>query len=284
MRRSLMPPMPVALASLAAFVACTAPAWAVGVPPNAAGAASPAAATPGTLSGSLRGLFLESFDLFTILLLMGSVYAGAIIVKCILEIRPRFIFPVDGVEKLERLAHAKRWTDLRLAAEEDPSMVARIVRVAIRHRSDDRGSIREAAEVAASEQVAFWFRKIEPLNVVGNLGPLLGLAGTVWGMIIAFASLGASGGQPNPGALSLGISKALFHTLLGLMLAVPSLLFFGFYRGIVDRLCTRAMSAASELVDMLPESARTRQGDDGEPAPRPVKRAAPPAPAPAPQT
>ncbi|MFN0011001.1 MAG: MotA/TolQ/ExbB proton channel family protein, partial [Phycisphaerales bacterium] len=99
------------------------------------------------------------------------------------------------------------------------------------------------------------FRKIEPLNIIGNLGPLLGLAGTVWGMVIAFAALGQAGGQANPAVLSVGISKALFHTLLGLMLAVPALTVFGFYRSIVDKLCNRAMAISAELVELLPERA-----------------------------
>ena len=74
-----------------------------------------------------------------------------------------------------------------------------------------------------------------------------------WGMIIAFTSLGAADGQAGPADLSLGISKALFHTLLGLVLAIPCLLTFGIYRGIVDRICTRAMveSARPARISMM---------------------------------
>ena len=79
-----------------------------------------------------------------------------------------------------------------------------------------------------------------------------GLAGTVWGMILAFTSLGESGGQAGPSDLSLGISKALFHTLLGLTLAIPCLFVFGFYRSIVDRICTRGMVVCSQLIEALP--------------------------------
>jgi hypothetical protein len=80
-------------------------------------------------------------------------------------------------------------------------------------------------------------------------------------MIIAFTSLGEGGGQANPGTLALGISKALFHTLLGLLLAVPSLLVFGWYRTVIDRHCTRAMAIAAEIVEMLPESPDERIGN-----------------------
>jgi biopolymer transport protein ExbB/TolQ len=118
--------------------------------------------------------------------------------------------------------------------------------------------MREAAELSASEESARWFRKIDLLNVIGNLGPLVGLAGTVWGMILAFTSLGDSGGNAGPAQLSLGISKALFHTLLGLCVAIPCLAAYGVYRGIVDRLCTRGIVMASDILEAI---AKERKAD-----------------------
>lgn len=215
--------------------------------------AAPAAAPAGGIT--LQDLFLQSFDLFTILLVVGSVVAVAIIVRCVLEIRTAVIMPEASERRLRQLIRDQKWNELGSFVQTDSAFVSKVVKAALDApgaAEGDKEAMREAAEIAASEQTAHWFRKIEPLNVVGNLGPLLGLAGTVWGMIIAFAALGQSGGQANPATLSIGISKALFHTLLGLMLAVPALTVFGFYRGIVDRLCTRAMAVSAELVEMLP--------------------------------
>jgi biopolymer transport protein ExbB len=205
------------------------------------------------------GLFLQSFDLFTIVLLLGSVTAGAYIFRCFIEIRPGAILARRRVQQITDLVREGRINELRGVVKQDRSFVAVVLRAALQ-QGGTRESMREAAELAASEEVASWFRKIEPLNVIGNLGPLVGLAGTVWGMILAFTSLGEAGGQASPAHLSLGISKALFHTLLGLCLAIPALLVFGFYRGIIDRHCTRAMVIAAELVEKLPaeEAAPTR--------------------------
>lgn len=217
--------------------------------PPAAASAQPAAGI------TLQDLFLQSFDLFTILLVIGSVAAVAIIVRCVLEIRKGVVLPEASERRIRQLIRDQKWNELGSFVQTDGAFVSKVVKAALDApggAQGDKGAMREAAELAASEQAANWFRKIEPLNIVGNLGPLLGLAGTVWGMIIAFAALGQSGGQANPATLSIGISKALFHTLLGLMLAVPALTVFGFYRTIVDRLCTRAMAISSELVEMLP--------------------------------
>jgi biopolymer transport protein ExbB len=215
-------------------------------------ASPPPAPAPAAAGVSLQDLFLQSFDLFTVLLLIGSVAAGAVIVRCVIEIRRGVVLPEESERTIRRLIRDGKSAELSAFVERDPAFVSRVVHAALNAPGGDKDAMREAAEIAASEQSANWFRKIEPLNVIGNLGPLLGLAGTVWGMVIAFATLGQAGGQANPATLSVGISKALFHTLLGLMLAIPALTAFGFYRTIVDRLCTRAMAIAGELVEMLP--------------------------------
>ncbi len=219
---------------------------------------APAAISAPATNGPVE-LFLQSVDLFTILLVLGSIVSVAVMIQCAWEIRASRVVPGGSAETIARLARAGRWTELlHHVTSGDDSFVARVVRAAMRAPGEDRTAMRDAAELVASEECGRWFRKIEPLNLVGNLGPLLGLAGTVWGMIIAFTSLGEGGGQANPGELALGISKALFHTLLGLMLAVPSLLVFGLYRTRVDKHCTRAMVLAGEIVEMVPTERRLR--------------------------
>lgn len=205
-------------------------------------------------SGGLWALFLQSFDAFTVLLLIGSLTSVTIIVMCLLEVRERNILSRRLAARAPDLARAGRWDDLRADLAHDDSLLARVLRAALARSGQPRATIREAAELAASEESARWFRKVDVLNIIGNLGPLVGLAGTVWGMILAFTSLGVTGGQAGPAELSVGISKALFHTLFGLCLAIPCLLIFGLYRGRIDRLCTRAIVVAGEVVEKIPAS------------------------------
>ncbi len=211
--------------------------------------AVPGAHAPAT---SLWALFTESFDAFSVLLLAGSLVGLTSILLCVFEVRAKNIIPTGLADRVRDLAGAGRWDDIQYAISTDDSLLSRVIRAALAVRNSERAAIRDAAELAASEESARWFRRIDLLNVIGNLGPLVGLAGTVWGMILAFTSLGESGGQAGPTDLSLGISKALFHTLLGLCLAIPCLLAFGLYRGIVDRLCTRAIVVAGEIVEKIP--------------------------------
>lgn len=220
-------------------------------------ARDPAPAPPAPGNSGLWGLFSQSFDIFTVLLILGSVVALAVVFSCMMDIRQGRILPRRSIDQITDLSSRERWDELREFTARDDSFVGHVLRAALRSArvSDPEGSrdgVRESAELAAAEESARWFRRIELLNVIGNLGPLIGLAGTVWGMILAFTSLGESGGQAGPSDLSLGISKALFHTLLGLMLAIPCLLVFGIYRSIVDRWCTRGTVIAGQIVDRIP--------------------------------
>lgn len=220
----------------------------------------------GTASGfGLWGLFTQSFDVFTVLLVAGSVLALTVVFSCVLDVRAGRIIPKDSTGRITDLSQAGRWDDLRDFVARDESYVGRVIRAAMAAaRFSDRDGVREAAELAAAEESARWFRRIELLNVIGNLGPLIGLAGTVWGMILAFTSLGEAGGQAGPTDLSLGISKALFHTLLGLCLAIPCLLAFGIYRSIVDRICTRGMALSGTIVEKLPVARDREAGAERE--------------------
>lgn len=205
-----------------------------------------------TLGTGPWDLFIQSIDVFTLLLLLGSVSGVTLIFVCAAELREGRIAPTGLAGRLDDLSRAGNWDAVKAAAKDDASLLGQIVAAATSRMGKDRSSIRDAAELAASEGSAKWFRRIDLLNVIGNLGPLVGLAGTVWGMILAFTSLGDGGGQAGPADLSLGISKALFHTLLGLCLAVPCLLAYSWMKGRADRLCTRAIVIADEVVERMP--------------------------------
>ena len=231
----------------------------------------------GGVAGSgvgLFDLFKQSFDLFTVLLLIGSMVSVTIIVRCVMQITADAILPIESERRIRQNLAVGKLDELEVFVSTDEAFVSRVVHAAMTAPAGTKTSGREQAELVASEQCGNWFRKVEPLSIIGNIGPLLGLAGTVWGMIYAFTSLGSSGGQASAAALSSGIAKALFHTLLGLMLAVPSLLVYGFYKAKVDRLCTRALVISSELVDALPyDEIAESSGRGGEAAARASKSA-----------
>jgi biopolymer transport protein ExbB len=211
-------------------------------------------------------LFRQSFDGFTITLLIGSLVAVAWIFRVMIDIRKPVIQPPRSSAAVDRALSSGKLSQVEAAVSGDSAFVSRVVAEALEHKALGERAMRDAAELQASIESARWFRRLELLNVIGNLGPLVGLAGTVWGMILAFASLGETGGAAGPTDLSLGISKALFHTLLGLLLAVPCLLVFGIYRGVADRICTDAMAQAARATDRAIELAHPDASKAGDQA------------------
>jgi biopolymer transport protein ExbB/TolQ len=125
----------------------------------------------------LWDLFRQSFDVFTVLLVAGSLSSVAVIFSCLIEVREKNILPRASVDRINDLVAGGRWEDLRAFLDLDQSFVGRVTRAALASSGKGRQSIREATELAAAEESARWFRRIDVLSLIGNLGPLVGLAG-----------------------------------------------------------------------------------------------------------
>jgi biopolymer transport protein ExbB len=92
-------------------------------------------------------------------------------------------------------------------------------------------------------------RPLEYLNVLGNIAPMLGLFGTVYGMIVAFQTLVEEGGSADPGKLAAGISTALVTTFWGLIVAMPALAAYALIRNKIDALTSEGILIAEELIN-----------------------------------
>lgn len=197
-------------------------------------------------------LIFHIMDWGVIAVLVGCSVAGvAIAVDSALRIRESKLMPPVTVERIRSLIEQRKFKELIEFTATDDSFVSQALHAALRRAHFKYGAMLAAMENAVSEQSAILMRRIELLNLIGNTGPLIGLLGTVLGMIIAFYELGASSGQAKPSDLAVGISTALWHTFGGLAVAIPSMMVFGFYRNKADRICTRAALVAEEMLESL---------------------------------
>lgn len=120
--------------------------------------------------------------------------------------------------------------------------------------SAGRESARAAITEAVEEQATRLFRRIEYLNVIGNISPMIGLFGTVVGMINAFARIySAGGGMPDAAKLAGDISVALITTFWGLLIAIPALSIFSLLRNRIDAFAAESMKLCDSLVSLLCE-------------------------------
>ena len=210
---------------------------------------------------------------FVILLL--SLVATALVVTHAVHLRMSKLAPPDILEELEDLL--KRREVAKTVAfcedEDNDSMLSRIIGAgARRSAASPFGTLefRAAVEEAGQEEVARLYRFTEGLALIASVAPMLGLLGTVVGIVGAFDQLGnAEGGFARPDQLAGDISVALITTALGLALAIPCTAFLTLFRNRIDHL---ASVIEQNVEDLL-------AGIEG-PAPAAPQRAAPRAPAP----
>jgi biopolymer transport protein ExbB len=239
-------------------------AFAGSAAPVLAQSATPAA---GQAEQSLFDIIRAGIEVPSWFILAGSIAVIALIVEHFLNVRRASIAPLEQVRRARELIEARSFRECLDMLKQSRSFFAQIMTGALGHARHGFDAMHAAALEKSGELSGRMFRKAEYLNIIGNLGPLLGLLGTVWGMIEAFSSLGAGGGQASSGALAGGISKALVNTLLGLALAILGIGFFGVCRNRIESLTVAATVDALDLLEYF------------RPVPRGEKAAERPAPA-----
>ena len=133
--------------------------------------------------------------------------------------------------------------------ENEPGPMANILTSGFSHVEEGFDVIQEAIATAADLETEKIMQKLTWLSVVGNLAPMLGLLGTVQGMIAAFATLGQ--GVPDVGILAMNISQALFTTAGGLTIAVPCVAIYYAYRNNANKIILRMEAITMELIKDL---------------------------------
>jgi biopolymer transport protein ExbB len=198
---------------------------------------------------SLLKIIREGIEVPTYFILIGSVVTIALVIEHFLTVRAASISPLQQVKQTRQEIENRRFRDCFDRLKQSQTFFARVMTAALEHTRHGFDAMHEAALEKSGELSGRMFRKAEYLNIIGNLGPLLGLLGTVWGMIEAFGSLGAGGGQAGAGDLAGGISKALVNTLLGLALAIVAIGFFGVCRNRIESLTVAGTVDALDLLE-----------------------------------
>jgi len=114
--------------------------------------------------------------------------------------------------------------------------------------------MRNALAESLQEQAWGLLRRIEWLSLIGNVSPMVGLFGTVFGMIKLFNAIVTAGGQPQPSQLADGISVALVTTFWGLFIAIPALAIHGVFRNRIETLVSDAVVEAENIVPEIRRS------------------------------
>ena len=182
------------------------------------------------------------------LIILLSIIAGGLIIDYSLTIRKSKILPDKDVESLKTIIKKGGTTDLPEFEKGKGSFISRVVTAGLRESQSGYPEMLKAMEdtiEAASGNIS---RKIEHLNVIGNIAPMMGLLGTVIGMLRCFNEITHVAGVIDPKQLAGGIFEALVTTCMGLVVAIPSLYSYAIFRNRVEEFTGKAAHTAVKLV------------------------------------
>jgi biopolymer transport protein ExbB len=211
---------------------------------------------------------LSAGGLIGMLIMLLSIAAVALVIEHVMTIRRAVLMPPGLAEEVHELLAAGKVGPADQRCRMQPGFLAHVLGAGLAEVDGGWTDVEKAMEDATAEQSARLFRKIEYLSVIGNIAPMMGLLGTVIGMIFAFREVADTQGAARAADLAEGIYLALVTTVEGLIVAIPSLAAFAWFRNRVDQLVAEATYLAEHVFAPLKRS-RTKRPPKA-PAPPPV--------------
>ena len=205
--------------------------------PAAAEAPAAAAATPAPAEESLLEWLTDSLGWTYILVFLSlSFILVALFIMNLLSARREYVCPQHLIDGFEAHLEEKQYQEAYELAKTDESFLGNVLSAGLAKLSSSySASVAAMQEVGADENMKLDHR-LSYLALIGTISPMIGLFGTVHGMINSFYVIANGGGTPDPNKLAEGISTALLTTLIGLAIAIPAIAAYNILRNRVQRL------------------------------------------------
>lgn len=182
-------------------------------------------------------------------LLFASIIAVALIIERLMTLRRSKVLPDGLLQRVVAEYRQQGVNDASLATLEAQSPLGRVLAAGLRNVGSSREIMRESIEEAGGVVAHDLERYLTTLGTIASISPLMGLLGTVVGMIEIFGSQAPSG--TNPVQLAHGISVALYNTGFGLVIAIPGMIFWRHFRALVNSFLVEMQQQAVRLVEVL---------------------------------
>ncbi|MFZ2509012.1 MAG: MotA/TolQ/ExbB proton channel family protein [Steroidobacteraceae bacterium] len=180
-------------------------------------------------------------------IILCSVVAVAIVIERLWTLQRKRVIPRELTDRVWKLVETRTLTDRHIEALARNSPLGRVLAAGLANRNHGREIMTEQIEDTGRHVVHELERFLNTLGTIAAISPLLGLLGTVTGMISAFNAI-TEAGVGDPRALSGGIGEALITTAAGLIVAIPALFAYRYLRGAVDALVVDMEKEATRLV------------------------------------
>jgi biopolymer transport protein ExbB len=182
------------------------------------------------------------------LIILLSCVALGLVIDYALTIRRAKLAPVEDIATFKDLVEKQDFTRVKEVAKAKPTFLSDVLTAGLDEINLGYPAMIKAMEDTAEARTARQARRIEHLNVIGNISPMMGLLGTVIGMLRCFNEISQVSGSIDPKQLAAGIFEALVTTCLGLIVAIPTLYFYAIFRNRLDELAGEASVAAEQIV------------------------------------
>ncbi len=199
----------------------------------------------------------RSSGLIGVVILGMSFYLIALVAWMFFEYRRPVAMPPVLIEETTELLAQKKFTEAYQRVSADPSFLARTLAAGVKRLPSGLAAAQRSMEMANEDETMQREHRATYLATVGTLGPMIGLVGTVYGMIRSFQVMATAGGSPQAGDLASGISTALFATLEGIALSVPAIAFYALFRNRVARLSLEVAILSESLLEQFAPGVRT---------------------------
>ncbi|MBN2218389.1 MAG: MotA/TolQ/ExbB proton channel family protein [Pirellulales bacterium] len=222
---------------------------------------------PGDAKGASQSFWeiLKAGGVVGLLILLLSIVGVALAIEHLMTIRARVLMPEGLADDVRHLLAEGNMAAADERCRRQPSFLAFVLAAGLVEIEGGWSAVEKAMEDATADQSARLLRKVEYLSVIGNIAPMLGLLGTVIGMIFAFHQVADTQGAARAADLATGIYLALVTTVEGLIVAIPALGAFAVFRNRVDQLVAETAYAALHALGPLKRRAGARRAVEAAP-------------------
>lgn len=189
------------------------------------------------------------------IVLLSFVGIG-LVVDAFLHLKQDKLVPANLVAESEKLALAGKLTEVSSLCATHESLLARVLTAAFADARLGVEAARDALRESGTKEITRLHQRVGYIGLIASIAPMLGLLGTVVGMIGSFDVLGHAKGAARPDELAVGISGALVTTCMGLVVAVPLMFFHSYFRDRVTRIAQEAAGASERLLRIVASAAQ----------------------------
>lgn len=205
---------------------------------------------------------VKSGGIFMVPIIISSIILVGIVFERLWTLQRKRVLPQELIKKVSQLAEANQVNAKVIDALEKNSPLGRVLAAALANRDRGRAIMMERVEDTGRHVVHELERFVNSVGTIASIAPLLGLLGTVTGIINAFKAV-MLGGMGDPRMLAQGISEALVCTAGGLTVAIPAYIAHRYLRGKVERIVVDMEKVAVNFADSLGASAQSGDSDGG---------------------